>query len=87
MVADVGVHRRAVALGNVGRIRDDEVESASENRLQPSDPVPPSVLRECVGPAEVDPGPELAAILRGHFEGLFREVGGRDFGFGKFQRQ
>ena len=57
VVADVGVHRRAVALGNVGRIRYDRVEPLRKSLLQPV---------QGIGFAERDRCAELLEILRRH---------------------
>ena len=84
VVADIGVHRRAVALGYVGRVRDKEVEPLSEGLLETR-----GVGRctERIGAADRDPCAEAAAVRGGDGECRRREVGGKDFGPGTCQGQ
>jgi len=78
VVADVGVHRRAVALGDVGRIRYDRVEPLRKSLLQPV---------QGIGFAERDRCAELLEILRRHGQRVVRDVGGEDLRPGHPQSQ
>ena len=78
VVADVGVHLRAVAFGHIGRVRHDRVETLRECLRQSA---------ERVGLAERDPGVERPEILRGDGQRVIRNIGRENLRVGKPQRQ
>ena len=78
MVADIGVHRRAVALGNIGRIRHDHVETLRKGLGQSSERIRLAERHVCAQRPE---------ILRGDGQRIVRNVGGENRCPGQSQGQ